>query len=358
MTLKITDVSSWQGNYALGSNGEDGIIIKATQGTNYVNPNCDFVAQQAIKQNKPWGIYHYASGGDASAEATHFVNNIKGYLNETNKPILWLDWESGENAAWGNGNWAKSFIDKVKALTGSQAGIYTGSDGVAQTAQYLSNEAALWFAGYPTMSDVGWSPIAFPYSTGAWKTLTGWQFSSTPLDKSLFYLERGAWDKIAGNTNNNVAPPKAPTPQPPKYTTSGKNLEQMAGDTQAGKTGNGAERQKLLGAYYTGVMAIVNERSKDITATQSHNILANETKAGRYGNGANRQHLLGNYYNVVQGIINGAASVQSSRIYTVVSGDSLSGIGSKLGTNWQTLAAKNGIAGSAYTIYPGQKLKY
>lgn len=41
--------------------------------------------------------------------------------------------------------------------------------------------------------------------------------------------------------------------------------------------------------------------------------------------------------------------------YTVVSGDSLSAIGAKLGVAWQSIAAANGI-GAPWTIYPGQVL--
>lgn len=45
-----------------------------------------------------------------------------------------------------------------------------------------------------------------------------------------------------------------------------------------------------------------------------------------------------------------------ARTYTVVSGDTLSGIGVKTGTNWQDIARKNGIA-APYVIYPGQVLQ-
>lgn len=41
--------------------------------------------------------------------------------------------------------------------------------------------------------------------------------------------------------------------------------------------------------------------------------------------------------------------------YTVVAGDTLSGIGAAYGINWQTIAAKNGIS-APYTIYVGQRL--
>lgn len=51
-----------------------------------------------------------------------------------------------------------------------------------------------------------------------------------------------------------------------------------------------------------------------------------------------------------------APAPQPGGTYTVVKGDTLSGIGAKTGTRWQDIAAINGI-GSPYTIYPGQVLR-
>lgn len=355
MVLKIVDVASHQGNYVFGTHGEDGIIVKATEGTGYVNPNCDFVAQQAIKKNVPWGIYHYANGGDPKAEAQFFIKNIQGYLNQANKPILFLDWEQGSNASWGNTSWGKTFLDEVKRLTGHQGGVYVQASATNQVAN-LAKEAPLWIAGYPTMADVGWSPIEFGqlYSTGPWTTLTGWQFSSTPLDKSLFYLDAKAWAKIAGSTSTPTQTP-TPNPTPSGWTTAGKNLETMAGDVQAGKVGNGADRTAKLGKYATGVQAIVNERAKQITGDQSHQILKNETLAGKYGDGDARKHMLGNYYNVVQSLINGG-SAPAATYYTVQSGDNLSVIAAKYGTSVANIQKLNNIA-NPNLIYAGQKLR-
>lgn len=50
------------------------------------------------------------------------------------------------------------------------------------------------------------------------------------------------------------------------------------------------------------------------------------------------------------------APAPSGDTYTVVRGDTLSGIGNKTGKKWQDIAAVNGI-GAPYTIHPGQKLK-
>lgn len=348
MVLKIVDVASYQGTYKFGSNGEDGLIVKATQGTNYVNPYCDGVAQQMIKNGRPWGIYHYAGGGNFQAEAKHFINSIKGYLNVTNKPILILDWEKGSNQSWGNGKWASDFINEVKSLTKVQAGIYTGSDGVAQTGNYLAKSAFLWFAGYPTNANVGWSPVAFPYNSGAWAMATGWQFSSNPLDKSLFYIDVKGWKKLAGNTSTS----NPSTPSTPAYSTNGKTLEQMATDVINKKAGSGSTRTKLLGKYNNGVQAIVNQRLKAINATQATNILVSETKKNIYGTGDKRKKMLGSYYGSVQNVINKSSAVY----YAVRTGDNLSSIAAKYKTTVAKIVSLNGLK-DANLIYAGQKLR-
>lgn len=207
MALKFVDVASHQGNYTVGSNGEDGVIIKATQGAGYVNPYCDFVAQQAIKKNKPWGLYHYAGGGDPTVEADYFIKNISGYLNVANKPVLILDWESYQNNAYGNGAWAETFLKRLKDKTSVQGGIYGNSGDLSQMTQWVIDNAWVWFAGYPyaagtTSMIQDWAYPNFPYNSGKFKTITGWQFSSQPLDKSVFYLEAKDWAKLANQDGN------------------------------------------------------------------------------------------------------------------------------------------------------------
>lgn len=331
--MKVVDVSSWQGYYKVGSYNEDAVMIKATQGLNYVNPYKDYVAKQALNQNKPLGFYHYASGGNPVNEARYFVNDIKGYLPNSNKPILWLDWEGGGNAAWGNGYWAKQFTDEVRRLTGVQPGIYTGPEGVAQTQQYLANNTALWFAGYPTMADVGWNPIPFStlYNTGAWKTLTGWQFSSTPVDKSTFYIDRAGWNKIAGNTSKPSRPSSAPA-EPNPATSSGSTYTVRGGDTlgaiasryhvsvQQLASWNGIKNVNVI---YVGqkikINATAGQNPKPIVTQPSIDVnkssleeLATYTQQGKLGNGDVRKAKLGNKYDAVQIIINERAGLISA----------------------------------------------
>lgn len=362
MTLKVVDVASHQGDYKVGSYGEEAIIIKATQGTGYVNPKCDFVAQQAIKKGMPWGLYHYAGGNDPIAEADYFIAQTAGYFkSETNRPLVVLDWEEYQNSAYGNGEWAAKWIDRVKSKLNIQPGVYGNAGDMSQMPASVISSAWLWFAGYPTSKDVGWLPAKFPYSIGKWKVMTGWQFSSTPLDKSIFYVDANGWAKLA-NGKPATATTTTPTPTPStasKYTTSGKSLETMASDVQAGKVGDGDTRKSNLGAYYSGVMAIVNERAKVISAVVSHDILKTETLAGKYGDGNTRSNLLGSYYAAVQNLINVGSSTATKSVaayYTVKSGDTLGAIANKYGSTVAQIVAWNNIK-NPNIIIVGQRLR-
>ncbi|MCT1190805.1 hypothetical protein EFL96_13125, partial [Lactococcus lactis] len=208
MVLKFVDVSSNQGNYVVGSSGEEGVIVKVTQGTWYVNENFAFVAQQLTNSNIPWGIYHYAEGGDVNAEADYFIQAVQGYLNGSNPPNLILDWEEYQNSAYQNGVWAETFLKRLKDKTGIQGGIYGNSDDLSQMTQWVVDNAWVWFAGYPyaagtTSMIQDWNAPKFPYNKGKFNAITGWQFSSQPLDRSIFYLDTEGWTKLSGSDNAN-----------------------------------------------------------------------------------------------------------------------------------------------------------
>ena len=74
------DVSNWQAGINLSAVQADFVIMKATQGTWYVSPDCDRQYQQAKKAGRCLGVYHYAEGGDYKAEADYFIKNVKDNL--------------------------------------------------------------------------------------------------------------------------------------------------------------------------------------------------------------------------------------------------------------------------------------
>ena len=154
------------------------------------------------------------------------------------------------------------------------------------------------------------------------------------------------YPSIIGGGNPTPAQPSAPITNEP----TGSTLDLVVG-VMNGKYGDGDARKNNLGSRYNEVQDFINH----IYSADS-NTLAQEVKDGKYGNGETRKTVLASRYNEVQAIVN-KTSNSSSRIYTVKSGDTLSGIGAKLGVNWKTIADKNGIK-HPYVIYPNQILKY
>lgn len=354
MSLRGIDVSSYQAGIDLSVVPCDFVIVKATEGVNYVNPDCDRAVQQCIKLGKCWGTYHYVNGSGAVAEADYYVDNIKGYLG---RGILCIDWEGGSNRAWGNYTYLDALVSRVIERTGIKPLIYVQASAYTQTAAVAQrHDCGLWIAQYADMSATGYQDQ--PWNEGAYSCairqyssagrLTGWNGN---LDLDKFYGDANAWRKYA--CASGAATP-APTPSDPL---AGKSDNQLADEVIAGKYGDGDARKKALGSRYAAVQAIVNQRLADPLAGKTDAQLADEVIAGKYGDGENRKRALGNRYNAVQAIVNQKlGGGHQSRTYTVRAGDTLSSIAARYGTTWQHLQQINGIK-NANLIFAGQVLR-
>ena len=145
MTLKGIDIASWQSNLNLHNIDYDFVVVKATEGTGYINPCCDMHVQQAIEMGKLFGVYHYANGLDPIAESNFFLQNIQGYIR---KGILVLDFESGDNAAW-NANpngWVKAWCDNIYNQTGVRPLVYIQASALDKVVGI--GDYGLWVAQY------------------------------------------------------------------------------------------------------------------------------------------------------------------------------------------------------------------
>lgn len=319
--LRVVDEASWQEGIDNTTLDCDAVIVKATQGTGYINPICDSLYQAAKSAGKLLGVYHYASGGNATAEADFFLDNIQGYIGEA---MLVLDWESGENAQWGNPNWCKEFCDRVSARTGINPVVYVQNSAVDQVANLTNN--GLWIAQYADNNPMGWvdSPwntitvnhIMHQYtSTGR---INGW---SGNLDLSLFYGDTNAWLAYAGATGQPVPAPQPQTYEQPSVQSSDTTYIVQAGDTLS-------EIAQRFGTTY--------QHLADINGIANPNLI-----------------------HVGQEIrIDGSepTSNASEEYYTIQSGDTLSGIAECYGTTWQWLAEVNGID-NPNLIYPGKIIR-
>ena len=212
MVLKGIDIASWQKGINVGTNGvaADFVIIKATGGTGYINPDCDRAFQQAINSGKKVAVYHYAHEigfqGTAQQEADFFLKNVQGYIG---KAILILDWESDNK---GDVAWAKAWFDHVQSKTGVKPLFYTYTS-VLNSYNFSSIANAdygLWIANYGSDAVQGYSqpnPPASPY----WKSTVMYQYTSNGrlngwgarLDLNVFYGDRNTWDSyVKGKSTN------------------------------------------------------------------------------------------------------------------------------------------------------------
>ena len=193
MAIYTVDVYSGSSDSIIRDSHAQGVIVKATQGTSYVNPRCNHQYELAGQLGKLRGLYHYAGGGNPEAEAQYFINNIKNYVG---KAVLILDWESYQNASWGNTSWARRFVDEVHRLTGVWCLIYVQESALWQVANCAS-KCGVWVAKYASMNWNSWTLPDMSVSSGAFACLTGWQFTGGDMDRSIFYLDANAWNKIA-----------------------------------------------------------------------------------------------------------------------------------------------------------------
>lgn len=322
--LRVVDVASHQAGIVTGALDCDAVICKATEGTGYVNPYCDEHYQSAKAAGKLLGVYHYASGGNPEAEAEFFISNIQGYLHEA---ILVLDWESGDNAAWGDSSWVARFCAHIVALTGINPMIYVQRSAANQCVGL--GDYGIWLAEYPDYAVRGWDAYYPPNYSGDYAmhqftssgAISGW---SGPLDLSLFFGDENAWRAYAGATGQSV-----PTPQvrvqaqvqaytQPVVQTDGTTYIVQAGDTLSGIAAR-------YGTTYQHLAAINGISNPDII-------------------------------HVGQEIHIDGSEPTSDEYYTIQPGDTLSGIASTYGTTWQWLAEINGID-TPDLIQPGTTIR-
>ncbi|MGV9045289.1 GH25 family lysozyme [Lactococcus lactis] len=198
------DISSYQAELNAGIVPSDFVIIKATEGTNYINPTWEEQAGQVIQTNKLLGFYHFASTGNPITEADFFISVVKNYIG---KAVLVLDFEAGAINAWGNVG-ARQFLNRVKEKTGVNPMIYMSAEVTRQfNWSIISSTNPLWVAQYASMSPTGYQskPWTDGKGYGAWSSAAIHQYSSAGslanwngnLDINLAYINANQWKALA-----------------------------------------------------------------------------------------------------------------------------------------------------------------
>lgn len=292
--LKGIDVSGHNG-WPFNSVTESGylesdfVIVKATQGTGFVNSGFAGATDRTLADGKLLGFYHYASGGDACAEAEHFWSVSSAY-NGRGIPVL--DFEQYQNMpAWNDEYWPLEFVTRYHELSGVWPMVYVSAAYRHKVAE-CAERCALWVAGYPRSNITTWESLSFNYKINPWKTWTVWQFTSAGgLDRNWGNLTREAWGRIAqGDGATSVIGSDFSDPD---------YISDLLEGILLGAYGTGDERRDTLGIAYKALQNEINdiEYADDID-------LAYRALAGMYGIEYQRKFILGDRYDAVQKIVN------------------------------------------------------
>ncbi len=339
------DISGWQPANITELVDYDFVIIKATEGTNFVSPFCDQQYQGAKKRGKKLGVYHFASGLDPRAEADYFINNVQGYIGEA---VLVLDWEA--NAISRGPEWVRSFVKRIKERTNVPPLIYGSASPLAAAgipAVASQENCGLWVAAYPNSNHTGYrdepqllgSVIRQYASTGR---LPGY---GANLDLNRSIIDAAAWDRYAKGSRDGSSP--APAPAPGK-----KSNDEIANEVIAGAWGNGEDRKnRLSAAGYSpsDVQAVVNQKLGGAPAKKPNDQIANEVVGGLWGNGDDRKNRLqgaGYDYNAIQALVNqkvGVPAASPDQYFTVPSGPAgyLGNVAARFGTSVDQIVVWN-----------------
>ena len=194
MTMQGIDISSYQAGIDLTRVPCDFIIVKATQGAGYMNPDCVRAVEQALAAGKLVGVYHYIDGSGVG-EADFFVDQISGWVD---RALVCLDWEPGSNSRWGDLGYLGAVIDRVRERTGRPPVVYASAAAFPwQTC--ADRDCGAWVAQYADMTQTGYQD--HPWGEGAYDCLIR-QYSATgrlpgwggDLDLDIFYGNRTLWD--------------------------------------------------------------------------------------------------------------------------------------------------------------------
>lgn len=210
-SMNGVDYSSWQTATAPCDVRADFGIVKVNQGT-YRNPYWRTQAKCITDRGEGLGLYDYASGMDAAAEADTFVDLIGDYVG---RAVLVLDWESNQNAAWGDSDWIRTWTNRVHERTNVWPMVYVSRAYVSRIPADVRRNCALWVAQYANNAVTGfqsspWNAGAsgeamIQYSSHGW--LNGYNGF---LDLNLFMGERWQWDAYANPSGGaRHDPPKA-----------------------------------------------------------------------------------------------------------------------------------------------------
>jgi lysozyme len=176
MTNAVIDLSHYQTVTSFAdvkAAGVTGVIHKATQGTDFTDPEYAARKPSALQAGLLWGAYHFGDGNSSGADqASYFLSVVKPGPRD----LLALDFEENTDppgAASMTLQQARDFVQQVAQATGRYPGIYGGSylmSLLGGATDPVLQQCWLWISSWNP------GPPAIPPNWPCW---TMWQYTST-----------------------------------------------------------------------------------------------------------------------------------------------------------------------------------
>lgn len=183
--------------------GQSFAFVKATEGSDFVNPHYAEDVRQASASGLKVGAYHYGlPSDDPVRQARHFAGKVNQLPANSLPPVLDLEVAEGKSPRQLI-EWTRLFLNETERLTGKKPMMYTyrffWSDHMANTKEF--SQYPLWLAAYQSTA---------PKPVGGWSKLAFWQRSETgrvkgiasPVDMNLFNGNGGQLHTFNANSNN------------------------------------------------------------------------------------------------------------------------------------------------------------
>lgn len=213
-TSRGIDVSSYQGAQdwkGLAAGGLTCAWVKASEGEHTRDAHYRMHMDGILKVPSLLpGAYHFAwPNQDARAEADNYIGVVREDAEAHPAFTHWLDLERRSDGANYAGRsaaqiraYAEAWISRVRAAFPRQrVGCYTSGSDIA-AGRYPRNSDALWYPAYPAgaMSYTQAEQRTRPAPSGV--KAFAWQFTSTPLDRSIIYMTPAALRAWAGQEDD------------------------------------------------------------------------------------------------------------------------------------------------------------
>ena len=210
-TCRGVDVSVYQGAQDWEARRAEGVVFafaKASEGQHTHDAHFATHITGIKAAGLVPGAYHFAwPNQDVALEAANYISAVRPYASKGF--VHWLDLERRSDGANYKGctaagilAWVTKWLHLVaEAFPGQRVGVYTSSDDLA--AGHVPAGTTIWYPAYTwgyTAVSYGKAEAASRPKPSGWTPLL-WQFTSTPIDRSIAYLSAAdlrAW--AAGTT--------------------------------------------------------------------------------------------------------------------------------------------------------------